>query len=159
MGDVYEEIEKAHECDVRHFWKLINDKRGNNINFCQELSTDGVCVRDDDSIANGFARYYEDIHTPNTSQNFDGIFYEHVEGELKRCLQDGLSHIDALKTSISVNEVREIIKSLKKSKASGHDLICNEHLIYGSDYLIECMAILFTRMIDQCYIPVDCKKA
>ena len=51
------------------------------------------------------------------------------------------------------SEVLSVIKSLKRNKALGHDMIQNEHIIYGGRKLAIALTELFNRILQTESIP------
>ncbi|VDI17636.1 Hypothetical predicted protein, partial [Mytilus galloprovincialis] len=58
---------------------------------------------------------------------------------------------------INESEVRDIVKSLMRKKASGHDKIQNEHLIYGGEVLIRCLTSFVNLIVKKGRVPYDWK--
>ena len=52
-----------------------------------------------------------------------------------------------LEAKVTINEVSQIIKYLKKRKCPGYDKILNEHIIHGGQRLHKCICLLFNTII------------
>ena len=116
-----------------------------------------VC-RDPEQIVSGWGNYFKDLYTDTERPHYDSNFQREVDTRVKFIKEEIENERDANPTYISMLEVKEAIKELKKKKACGADCIYNEHLIYGGDLLYEKLANFYTAMFNYGYIPCSMKE-
>ena len=98
------------------------------------------------------------LYTDTERPHYDSNFQREVDTRVKFIKEEIENERDANPTYISMLEVKEAIKELKKKKACGADCIYNEHLIYGGDLLYEKLANFYTAMYNYGYIPCSMKE-
>ncbi|CAC5405418.1 unnamed protein product [Mytilus coruscus] len=143
----YDDINEAAECDIRLFWKLIKRYKPSTSRIYPEIIHNGDTCNNPESIANAFMDYFSNLCTMDNTDTFDTskkLFIDSAYSEiLKTCCNSNENLPGGV---INECEVRDIVKSLMRKKASGHDKIQNEHLIYGGEVVIPLK--IFTREHD-----------
>ena len=112
-----------------------------------------------ESIAGAFADYFYELYQPNKDDIFDTSALENIKrlySEITNECNDKPNQLPG--GVITENEIRTIIKQLKRRKAGSHDNIQNEYLIFGGDKVVKCVTTLFDIIIKQEIIPNDWKK-
>ena len=113
---------------------------------------------DPDQIVSGWGDYFKDVYTDIERPHYVSNFQREVDTWVKFIKEENEHERDANPTYISMLEVKEATKELKKKKACGADCIYNEHLIFGGDLLCEKIAKLYTAMFNYGYIPCSMKE-
>ena len=85
--------------------------------------------------------------------NINKSFNDKVENELKN-LEKTLSFNPVTDSPITVTEIKQVLKKLKKGKASGPDGIGNEIIKHSSCLTIKALAKLFNLIMNSGYYPV-----
>lgn len=137
-NSIYREIDESSECDIRLFWKLINQQKRRKSNACYKLSYDSKTASEPQAIANLFSEYFKKLYTFDDNHAFD-----------KRTHKRNFS----LSSHFTINDIVNQLKTLKKRKSPGIDCVQNEHIIYGGRKLHDCLSKLFTSIMTLQYIP------
>ena len=62
---------------------------------------------------------------------------------------------DANASFITVDLLYDCIESLKRRKASGHDGVTSEHIVFGGNNLAVHLCLLFNSMLRHSFVPSD----
>ena len=138
MSDVFKDIDKASECDIRLFWKLITQLKSRTARIYRYPAIEHKGNSSEILLhgnSNAFAKYFCDIYNPGEDTSYDSDFFTTVEKSYS-----DLKHAHSLSTDfpggpVSVDEMQTIIRGLKRRKASGLDRVQNEHLIHDGIHL------------------------
>ena len=132
--------------DPDNFWKSWRSKFGKNRHLPNII--DGSNNRNE--IADKFGAFFADICNGNSAEkaaNFEGIY----KNMLKSYNGDILTKFHLC----TVEQIDDIIHSLKFGKAAGLDGITAEHIIYSHPVVVSLLVKLFNLMIMLNYIPVE----
>ncbi|CAC5395585.1 unnamed protein product [Mytilus coruscus] len=133
----YDDINEAAECDIRLFWKLIKRYKPSASRIYPEIIHNGDTSNNPESIAYAFMDYFSNLCTTDNTETFDTskkLFNDSAYSEILKTCCNSTENLPG--GVINECEVRDIVKSLMHKKASGHDKIQNEHLIYGGEAVI-----------------------
>ena len=100
--------------------------------------------------------FYADFYADIKRSHYYSSFKQKVESRVRHIKAEIQSQQDANPTKISMLEVKNDIKDLKKS--FWRWLHLNEHLIYGGDILCSKLAKFYTDMLNYGYIPTNLKE-
>ncbi|CAG2248802.1 unnamed protein product [Mytilus edulis] len=154
----YDDINEAAECDIRLFWKLVKRCKPSTSRIYPEIIHNGDTCNDPESIANAFMDYFSNICTTDNTDTFDTSKKQFIDSAYSEILNTCCNSNENLPGGvIKESEVRDIVKSLMRKKASGHDKIQNEHLIYGGEVLIRCLTSFFNLIVKKGRVPYDWK--
>ncbi|CAC5361719.1 unnamed protein product [Mytilus coruscus] len=132
-----DDINKAAECDIRLFWKLIKRNKTVSSKIYPEIIQDGNICNTPESIANAFMDYFSKLYQPDSDEVYDNDTKQQIELDynkiLKSCYEQNVYLPGGI---IQESGVDGIIKLLKRRKASGYDKIQHEHLLYGGNTLV-----------------------
>ncbi|CAG2242588.1 unnamed protein product [Mytilus edulis] len=149
-----DDINKAAECDIRLFWKLIKRNKAVSSKIYPEIIQDDNICNTPESIANAFMDYFSKLYQPDSDEMYDNDTRQQIELDynkiLKSCYEQNVYLPGGI---IKESEVDGIIKLLKRRKASGHDKIQHEHLLYGGHTLVRCLTSLFNLVVSKGRIP------
>ncbi|CAG2254224.1 unnamed protein product [Mytilus edulis] len=149
-----DDINKAAECDIRLFWKLIKRNKTVSSKIYPEIIQDDNICNTPESIANAFMDYFSKLYQPDSDEMYDNDTRQQIELDynkiLKSCYEQNVYLPGGI---IKESEVDGIIKLLKRRKASGHDKIQHEHLLYGGNTLVRCLTSLFNLVVSKGRIP------
>ena len=131
MSDVFKDIDKASECDIRLFWKLIRQQKPRTSRIYPAIEHKGKLFEGPPGVSNAFAKYFWDIYNRGEDTSYDSDFFATVESTCS-----DLKHAHSLSPDfpgghVSVDKIQTIIRGLKCRKAPGLDRVQNEHFIYG----------------------------
>ena len=124
------EIEKLRLSKPKEFWKYFKSK--NVVNHKLSL----------DSFFKHFSELGNDIF-----QNVN------TESENFASTNDFDCCYDSLDQPISVNEILEAVKSLKRGKAYGNDFLLNEYFIESMDISSSHLCDIFNKILDSGFFP------
>ena len=104
--------------------------------------------------------YFSDLYTPKQEQNFDNDHKVLVEEAISHMVTESFqNHDDILDGEITLCEVTDVVKSLKKKKSMGFDLISNEHILFGGDHSLAFHLVeLYNLYLVAEHIPKETKK-
>ncbi|VDH92073.1 Hypothetical predicted protein [Mytilus galloprovincialis] len=149
-----DDINKAAACDIRLFWKLIKRNKAVSSKIYPEIIQDDNICNTPESIANAFMDYFSKLYQPDSDEMYDNDTRQQIELDynkiLKCCYEQNVYLPGGI---IKESEVDGIIKLLKRRKASGHDKIQHEHLLYGGHTLVRCLTSLFNLVVSKGRIP------
>ena len=158
LTEINMDIDQAAEVDSALFWKKINSRRKfSSVEAGCEMKFGTTVCRDPEQIASGWGDYFRDLYADTERPHYDSNFKQEVESRVSHIKAEIQSEQDA-STYISMLEVKDAIKDLKKKKACGADCIYNEHLTYGGDTLYSKLAKFNTDMFNYGYIPTSLKE-
>ena len=155
MEKVYNDLDDAAGSDYRLFWRLLHSRQTKTKTFCDTLNVGNACYDSPEDVSVGFRNYYVSIL--NATQTFtsteDELFYHTIENQTRDYCFEASQTRPVLEQPITVTEVLSVIKSLKRNKAPGHDMIQNKHFIYGGRKLAITLTELFNRILQTESIP------
>ena len=161
LSKYYDELNTAADCDMRLFWTLFNKKKKKKSGLITELLNGDTVEREPCAIAECMKTHYANVFIPKTSQNFDNVFKSMVDDTVLGFKTNYCENVNGQSSDLSgpvdLDELFNMIKSLKRRKAPSHDNIVNEHIIYGGKTLIEYLKLLYDLMYNLSYIPNECK--
>ncbi|CAG2219895.1 unnamed protein product [Mytilus edulis] len=64
-------------------------------------------------------------------------------------------YIDTLDKPITVDEIKDQVRTLKAGKSPGQDYISNEHILYGGENLLKHLSVLYNLILEQEYLPLS----
>ena len=140
-NETFNQLNSTAENDIRLFWRLFKHTKSKQSNICTKLSYDSVEARCPQTIADLFGAYFQSLYESNKESYGDKI---NPQGSP----EDIHSNF-----SISLDDVIKNVKSLKKKKSPGIDMVQSEHIIYGGRTVFKCLANLFGAIINLNYIP------
>ena len=149
----YDDIEQTAEIDQKSFWHLIKKKRQKGPQKEYAMMFEGKrCIHARD-IADGWATYFQNLYTPLEKAGFDEQFKQEMEAILCRLMDDKVGFNEVLDGDINDGELKDAINQLKMGKAGGHDLLTNEHIVYGGETLIQHLCKLYSLMLKYENVP------
>ena len=114
------------------------------------------CCETPVDINKGWKNYFSDLYTPQDN-NFDSAYVRKCEEELSN-IKSTLCEHRCDDIDITLTMVDLALKSCKKKKACGNDLIYYENIIYGGPLLLSVITKLFNCMSLLSHVPVEMKK-
>ena len=135
--------------DPAKLFRMVKRANGVDAEPTLVLCVDGTIYKGD-GLLHAWAKYFKTLATPLDS-NFDLEFYEHISEQYSG-IGDIPLDIDDF-TPFTIEEVTEVVLSLKLNKAAGPDDIDPKHLRYGGEALIGALVILFNAIVSSGYIP------
>ena len=157
-GDRYEDIRHNAELDVNEFYKITKrQKLKNSSNSSSKLEYNGTVTVSPESTCNLWQTYFSDIYSEFESDEFDTTFYDNINNKFISLLEKETSEISSDVNTITFDEIKTQIKSLKRRKAPGPDNVMNEHLIHGGEMIVKCLCNLFNSMLSCEYVPQGLK--
>ena len=136
---------------IKMFWSYVRNKDQKPVRFLQlEDSETGELVGEQQEMKGVVERFMKNL--------FKGGFEPFIE-EDKRGRQGGDPEVPKeLEEDFTVQEVKEVIKSLKNGKAKGVDLIPHEAVKNGSTSLVEAVVKLFNLVKEKGKVPKGWKE-
>ncbi len=145
-----QEADSLAEVDQAAFWRLVNSRKkqrstdkGANMQF-----GDSVPCKNGKETAAGWGRYFGNLYSPLSNDEFDDDHYNEVLS----------SSINENVDTSPVPEITRACASLKRGKAAGIDSVSNEHLIYGGPELIHYLCKAFNSFLRVQYVPTSLKR-
>ncbi|CAC5359457.1 unnamed protein product [Mytilus coruscus] len=138
-----DDINKAAECDIRLFWKLIKRNKTVSSKIYPEIIQDDNICNTPKSIANAFMDYFSKLYQPDSDEVYDNDTKQQIELDYNKILKSCYEQNVYLPGGIIQESEVDDIKLLKRRKASGHDKIQHEHLLYGRNTLVRYLTSLF----------------
>lgn len=126
------------------FWKSWRNKFSNK----KLLPPIVEGMHDDESIANGFAKYFSNVCTVELNPTSASLAKQFTDR-----LSSYRSTIDDNECFVDVELLDGIIKGLSKGKAAGIDRLTAEHIQYCHPIVISILAMLFNIMFKYEYVP------
>ncbi|XP_063358893.1 uncharacterized protein LOC134648321 [Cydia amplana] len=127
--------------DFRNFWKMTK-----KLDTRPGLSVSVEGISDPKGIANVFKDHFN--VKPAVSP---------VDGR-RQLLDIGVSEGSDFQIHFSADDVRKIIKDMKRGKSPGHDHLSIEHLLFAGPHLPRVLAMFFDLCICHSYLPSDLTK-
>ena len=91
-----------------------------------------------ETITGVFAEYFCDMYKTSNSAHFDKTHKDHVDAMYSEIVNSNSDvDINLPGGQITEEEVNDIFKVLKRRKASGHDKIQYEHLLFGGHSVVK----------------------
>ncbi len=147
------------ECDTsnpRKFWKHIHSlgpRKSSSIPW-EVYDSDGNITCDKNTVLKTWEREYNCLFNDNNGI-YDDDFLRDIlstKAHLERNMQDPLFTSNmSLNNSLSLEEVRKVVKKSKLGKACGTDSIPNE--VLKNENMIKCLHALFQMCFDYSMIP------
>lgn len=136
---------KLDVSDPTKLFRMVRRANGVTAEPTTVLRVDG-CVYKDNELLDAWAEYFRNLATP-VDLNYDPHFYNHVSEQYSSIIDIPLDEF----TPFTVEEVTEVVLSLKLNKAGGPDNNDLEHLRYGCESLINALALLFNAIVSTGY--------
>lgn len=127
----FSELEKASELDISTFYKFLRKKRYKH-ECTFEIESNGIIVRDLDSIRELWANHFSKLSLPDNTYLYDENHCQMVLAEVRKYNKETYSHFDKIIDKTPTREeISSSIRSLNKDKACGPDGIFAEHLLFA----------------------------
>ena len=126
----------------KSFWKEVKGIIGNNSSNSASL-IEGISG--DEAICQMWRDHYCGLLNSTTDTSSQAFVND--------CLQD-IGPGDSI-TRISLDEIKESVRQLKRGKSCGPDGIAGEHLIHSDNKLYCLLAMLFNSMLIHSFLPED----
>lgn len=147
-------IMSASADDSALFHKLIRQQRGRSTQEVNELLLNNVTHTED--LLTAWTDHFSSLAQPQKDPNFDDEFLAEAEKEVQY-LTYLCEKIASEQIPITVLEVQEAIKKLKKKKAQDDDELAAEHIIYGGRVITEFITKIINCIIKERSIPQKLK--
>ena len=123
----------------------------------QRLLVGGHTITDKEAVKDAWAQHFMRLSSSKASEspalsNLDSFIHSYRLASFRN--EDFVLDCD-----ITTEEVRGIVKNLKRGKAGGPDNILPEHIIYGGDYLILWLKKIFNEILHLEQIPSCLKES
>ncbi|VDI64953.1 Hypothetical predicted protein [Mytilus galloprovincialis] len=130
-GEKYEDIKNAAEVDIGEFFRTARKMRK------QGPTTDKIVYDDTEAKTPGdicmlWGKYFENLYSIKEENCFDKQFYGKISQKVHDLFNNKYKgHIDTLDKPITVDEIKDQVRTLKAGKSPGQDYISNEtHTIW-----------------------------
>lgn len=143
-------IMEASADDSSMFHRLIREQRGRSSQEINELILDGVTYRDD--LLPAWSSHFSSLAQPQKDPHFDDDFLKQAEREVEY-LTYICKEIATEQIPITIFEIQEAIRRLKKKKAHDDDELVAEHIILGGRPLAEFITKITNCIIKDKKIP------
>ena len=124
------ELCDSESIDLKYFWYLVNrnkPKKGNKIHPIKfnenEMITDTVKIKE------SWAEHFQELLKFKVSDKYDNHHQIMVENEIERIEQQSAKNISF--KAVQLEEVEQVIMSLKCKKVPGPDNLAPEYIKYG----------------------------
>ena len=153
----YSELDESAECDVRHFWHIVNSRRKTKSLSACKLVVEEKTANSPEEISDAFADHFSKLYIPNDHPNYDNDFKLHIQNKVKAFTNNAENANNDLICPVGLNELNKCLKDLKKRKSPGTDNITNEHILHGGPALLHSLKKLYCLMFELGFIPDQCK--
>ena len=121
MKEVYQDPDSAAECDIRLFWKLVKKQKTRTSRTYPEIhDNNGSIHNESESMAEAFAKHFEQIYTTSEDDTFNEQFRQHIENSYTRIEEECTKMSgDIPGGPITVEKISTIVSKLKRRKAPG----------------------------------------
>jgi len=102
----------------------------------------------------GWKNYFQCLYTPSSHHFYDEEFRKSIIPKAKK-LKHSAKTTDSSNINITVRDVHMVLKSWKNNKSCGYDGIYFEHIKKGGSVLIDCLKLLFRKMCEFGYCPIN----
>ena len=131
------DIDHSAEVDCKLFWKLINARKASVVPAGNQMSFNGIMIRDAEEITNGWGNYFKNLYTPENHERFDSQFYDNVMSNIAILNRDLFQNNNVNDNIATVDDklIDALIRKGKRGKAPGVDKISHEHFVFGGNVL------------------------
>ena len=137
-------IEQNYKNNQKLFYKVIKNAKKNKIHTMNIKNKQGKVLHTKDDILERWKEYFEDLLKTNTTTAINiGPYNTQTQAN------------EQIEETISEEEVKEALKSLKTGKAPGHDRITPDMLKYLSEEGIKAMHYILEKAWKEKQIPQD----
>ena len=130
--------------ESKEFWKLLR-------------SIDGKYEIHDDHLGFDLNSLAEHFRSQGNPEKIDTNFEKHISEKIS--LKEKNLKVQNTDQPITISEIKEIIKKLKKGKSSGPDLICYEIIKYSSSVMLTSLAKIFNLILETSFYPDNWNKS
>ena len=136
------------------FWPTLKSLINPTSNFQTTLQVNGQELTTPQQKADAFATYYNNIFTHADTQTNQQAFHQHIESHLPDfTLPTNRDKDHPLTKNITIQEIKNILRSTNKRSAPGPDLITYETLTHYPDSALHKLTQLYNDILDSAYIP------
>ena len=154
-------IDHLAEVDQKGFWKAVNARKSRaRAGQGSEIKFDSTTLRDPDKIVDGWKNYFTELYSKCENPDFDEAFKAEVDQFVESKVNDNdslSSYLPILTQTLTKDELETVMKLLPYQKSPSYDNITYEHVVYGGDYLKNCLLQLYQRILETGKIPDKCK--
>ena len=137
-----------------NFWPMINKNHKGSVSPIR--TDDGTLLVKPDDIRKEWSAYYNDLFSEKHNPEWDASFKEYIDSEINNTDYTERVHLD--RGAITLTEIDEQIRTLKKKKAPGWDKLTAEHIIYCGEYSRKVITWIINYVIHTERIPGYMKK-
>ncbi|CAG2239638.1 unnamed protein product [Mytilus edulis] len=151
----YEDIKNAAEVDIGEFFRTARKMRK------QGPTTDKLVYDDTEAKTPGdicmlWGKYFENLYSIKEENCFDKQFYGKISKKVHDLFNNKYKgYIDTLDKPITVDEIKDQVRTLKAGKSPGQDYISNEHILYGGENILKHLSVLYNLILEQEYLPLS----
>lgn len=153
----YDDINLAHDVDIRKFWKIVNKGKHNKNDF-RVMKDEMMTYSTPDSQMSMWVDHFVKLlnNYDDVSCNYNEMHKRFVDQQIENIRAES----DPSKAPANVNmseftddEIINICKALPIGKAPGIDLLTYEHFKYGGCTLVRYLTKLFNAILMQVRVP------
>ncbi|CAC5407157.1 unnamed protein product [Mytilus coruscus] len=138
----YEDIKNATKVNIWEFFRTARKMRK------QGPATDKLVYDDTEAKTPGdicmlWGKYLENLYSIKEENCFDKEFHGKISKKVNDLFNNKYKgYIDTLDKPITVDEIKDQVRTLKADKSPGQDYISNEHILYGGESLLKHLSTL-----------------
>jgi hypothetical protein len=156
------DLDKYAEIDSIQFWKIIKSRRKSK--QCEKTHeirfNDNLC-KTPQTINEGWKDHFKSLYSVSDVVSESDAASDEYYSVALRELSDFNSRSDSLNKlniHINIDNLTKALKTCKKNKACGPDLIYYENIMYGGNALIQSLHKMYQSMINTGYCPAPMKR-
>ena len=154
-------IDQLAEMDQKGFWKAVNTRKARTrVAQGSEIKFDSQTLKDPDSIVDGWKNYFAQLYSQSENADFDETFKVEIDQFVSNIITEN-DHTNRgapiLTQRLMEDELVAVMKVLPFRKSPSYDNITYEHVVYGGEYLKQCLLQLFQRFLETGTVPEKCK--
>ena len=150
-----ERIDQLAEMDQKGFWKVVNARKAwARVAQGSEIKFDSQTLKDPDSTVDGWKNYFAQLYSQSENADFDKTFKVEIDQFISNKITEN-DHTNCgapiLIQRLMEDELVAVMELLPFRKSPSYDNITYEHVLYGGEYLKQCLLQLFQRFFGNRY--------
>jgi hypothetical protein len=135
-NQLYSDIMESHMINDKLFYKLVNSQRDCRAQKLTQLQVDDEMLQNSDDIAEGWARYFQNLSKRLESDDFNAEYQGFVQLDYIEIEDFCRNNYKTDTEFVSLKLLDKLVCEMKNGKSQDEQLLSAEHFKFGGSSLV-----------------------